>query len=85
MTDTLLAAAKGPIRIGDTVMVSYPMNEQTNNPARKLDGQEFTVKSKHQITGHKNTRVSKHYFELYGAVSDMGVHYGFLDDELIKL
>ena len=85
MTDTLLSAARSPIKIGDTVMVCYPMNEQTNNPARKLDGQEFTVKSKHQIVGHKNTRVSKHYFELYGAVCDMGVHYGFLEDELIKL
>lgn len=85
MTNTSLAAARGPIRIGDNVIVSYPIGEQTNNPARKLDGQEFTVKSKHQIVGHKNTRVSKHYFELYGAVSEFGVHYGFLEDELIKL
>ena len=85
MTDTLLAAAKGPIRIGDTVMVSYPMNEQTNNPARKLDGQEFTVRSIHRVAESKNSKVTRQYYELDGAVSDMGVHYGFLEDELIKL
>ena len=85
MTNTLLAAAKGPIRIGDIVRVSYPMNEQTNNPARKLNGQEFTVRSIHRVAESKNSKVTRSYYELYGAVSDRGVHYGFLEDELIKL
>lgn len=66
---------KKKIRPGALVMVSYSMNEQTNNVARKLEGQEFTVKRR------VNCR-DKWYWELYGAVSDKGVPYGFLDDEL---
>lgn len=85
MTDTLLAARSNKINVGDSVMVSYTPGEQTNDPARKLDGQTFIVKSKHQVVGHKNTRVSKHYFELNGAVSEYGIHYGFREEELIKL
>ena len=85
MTDTLLAAARGPIKIGDTVMVCYPMADQTSNPARKFDGQEFVVKSIHRVAESKNSKVTRSYYELYGATSDMGVHYGFLEDELMKL
>ena len=85
MTDTLLSAARSPIRIGDTVMVCYPMADQTNNPARKLDGQEFTVRSIHRVPESKNSKVTRQYYELDGAVSKLGVHYGFLDDELMKL
>ena len=82
---TELTATKGPIRIGDIVMVSYPMADQTNNPARKLDGQEFTVRSIHRVPESKNSKVTRQYYELDGAVSKMGVHYGFLEDELMKL
>ena len=85
MTDTLPAVSSSKINVGDLVMVAYIPGEQTNNPARKLDGQTFIVKSKHQVVGHKNTRVSKHYFELCGAVSEYGIHYGFREEELIKL
>lgn len=85
MTDTLLSAAHTKINEGDLVMVAYPMGEQTNNPAHALDGQEFVVKAKHKVTGLKNSRVSRNYYELYGAVSKMGMPYAFLEDELIKL
>lgn len=85
MTDTLPAAVSHKIKVGDLVLVSYPIGEQTNNPARILNGLQFIVKSKHQVDAQKNTRVSKHYFELCGAVSKMGVPYAFLEDELIKL
>ena len=66
---------------GALVMVSFPLekNEQTNNPAKKLEGQEFTVKRRVDIMVG---RIRKSYWELYGAVSDKGVPYGFLDDEL---
>lgn len=70
---------KKKIRPGALVMVSYPMNEQTDNPARKLEGKEFTVKRRVNVI---QGRSEKWYWELYGAVSDKGVPYGFLDDEL---
>ena len=70
---------KKKIRPGALVMVSYPLNEQTNNPARKLEGQEFTVKKRVYVV---QGRAEKWYWELYGAVSEKGVPYGFLDDEL---
>lgn len=86
MTDTLLAAeSSGKIKEGDLVMVAYPFGEQTNNPAHALDGQEFVVKAKHKVTGLKPSRVSRNYYELYGAVSKLGMPYAFLEDELIKL
>ena len=70
------------IKVGDPVMVRYPANEQTNNVARKLDGQEFVVKRRRVICTRPANRV---YYELYGAVSEFGIPYGFLEDELIKL
>lgn len=70
------------ISIGDRVMVSYPTNEQVNNPAKKLNGQEFVVKRKKMISTRP---ANKMYYELFGAESDMGVPYAFLDDELIVL
>ena len=85
MTDTLLSAARETINEGVLVMVSYPLSDKTNNPAKKLDGMEFTVRNKHLIREARNTRAIRHYFELAGAVSDFGIHYGFCEDELIKL
>ena len=77
--------ASDKINIGDLVMVAYPTGEQTNNPARKLDGQEFTVKRVHRVADNKNSRATRVYYELYGAKSDMGIPYAFLEDELVKL
>lgn len=85
MTDTLLSAARESINEGDLVMVAYPLSDKTNNPAKKLDGMEFTVRRKHLVNESKNAKVTRHYFELNGAVSDLGIHYGFCEDELIKL
>ena len=70
------------IKLGDTVTVHYQAGEGTNNPARKLDGQQFIVKRRQVISARPANRV---YYELYGAVSEMGVPYGFLEEELIKL
>ena len=76
--------ASDKIRIGDLVMVTYPTGEQTSNPAHSLDGQQFIVKSKRQLS--RNGKGGDRYlYELYGAVSDMGVPYSFLTDELIRL
>ena len=75
--------ASGKINIGDLVMVAYPTGEQTNNPAHELDGQQFVVKSKRLAGGI--SKGGDKYNELHGAVSDMGVPYSFLTDELIKL
>lgn len=84
MTAALSAASRLTIRVGDTVMVCYPINEKTNNPAHALDGQEFIVKSKRQLS--RNGKGGDRYlYELYGAESKEGVPYSFLTDELIRL
>lgn len=73
------------ISCGDPVMICYTNGEQTNNPARKLNGQEFTVKRIHRVADNKNSKATRVYYELYGAKSDMGIPYAFLEDELVKL
>ena len=73
------------IKAGDLVLVSYTAGEQTNNPARKFNGQDFVVKSVHRVAGSKNSKVTRAYYELHGAVSKMGVPYAFLEDELRKI
>ena len=83
MTDTLLCAASGKIREGDLVMVAYPASEKTNNPAHRLDGQQFVVKSRRRPNVSKGGDV--YIFELFGAESKAGKPYSFLTDELIKL
>lgn len=84
MTDTLLtSAALNKVSIDDLVMVAYPMGEKANNPAHKLDGEQFVVKSKRKAMSDKGG--DTYIYELYGASSDMGVPYSFLTDELIKL
>ena len=85
MSDSYLDAikAKTKIKPGNIVMVSYPIGEQTNNPARKYNGQEFVVKDRRRIDTPKGG--ARYLFELHGAVSDMGVPYTFLADELMIL
>lgn len=85
MTDTLLKAARQIVSPGDTtVMVCYPLNEKTNNPAHALDGQEFIVKSRHRV-GKDAKGGDRYLYELYGAESKEGVPYSFLTDELIRI
>lgn len=76
----VMAITKKKILPGTLVMVSYPLEDgQINNPAMKLEGEVFTVKRKCNVMVG---RVRHSYYELYGAVSDMGVPYGFLENEL---
>ena len=75
--------ASDKIRIGDLVMVAYPTAEQTNNPAHKLDGEQFVVKTKRKPKCNKGGDV--YLYELYGAESKAGVPYSFLTDELILI
>lgn len=82
MKDTLLSAARR-IDPGDLVMVAYPMSEKTNNPAHRLDGQQFVVKSRRRPNVSKGGDI--YLFELFGAESKVGKPYTFLTDELIKL
>ena len=82
MKDTLLSAAKS-IQEGDLVMVAYPISEKTNNPAHRLDGEEFVVKTKRKPVCKKGGDI--YLYELFGAASKAGVPYTFLTDELIKL
>jgi hypothetical protein len=82
MTDTLLSAAKS-IQEGDLVMVAFPISEKTNNPAHRLDGEEFVVKTKRKPVCKKGGDI--YLYELFGAASKAGVPYTFLTDELIKL
>ena len=83
MTDTLLKTARQIVSPGDTVLVCYPLNEKTNNPAHALNGQEFVVKTKHKPNVTKGGDI--YLYELYGAESKEGVPYSFLTDELIRL
>lgn len=85
MTDTLLSVARETINEGDLVMVAFPMSDKTNNPAKKLDGMQFTVRRKHLVNESMNAKITRHYFELNRAVSDLGIYYAFCEDQLIKL
>ena len=80
MTDTL---ATSRIRVGDLVMVAFPVGEKTNNPAHRLDGEQFVVKSRRRPNVTKGGDI--YIFELFGAESKAGKPYSFLTDELIKL
>lgn len=71
------------IMVNDIVMVTYPVGEKTNNPAHKLDGQQFVVKTKRKPLCNKGGDI--YLYELFGATSDEGVPYSFLTDELIRL
>lgn len=82
MTDTLLTGAKY-INVDDLVMVAYPISEKTNNPAHKLDGQQFVVKLKRKLANKKGG--DTYIYELYGAESKAGKPYSFLTDELILI
>lgn len=71
------------IKVDDLVMVCFPIGEKTNNPAHRLDGEQFMVKSKRKL--RENRGGDKYIYELYGAESKAGVPYVFLTDELIIL
>lgn len=71
------------IKVNDIVLVRYPMGEQTNNPAHRLDGQQFVVKRKYKLNNKKGG--DTYIYELFGAQSKKGKPYSFLTDELIKL
>jgi len=64
---------------GAQVLVQILSDGQTNNPATRLNGQVFELKSKHHVTP------TRWYWELEGAVSEMGVPYGFLEEELFVI
>lgn len=72
------------INVSDLVMVAFPVGEKTNNPAHELDGQQLVVKSK-RMAGGISKGGDKYIYELHGAVSDVGVPYSFLTDELIRI
>lgn len=75
-----MTICKKKILPGALVMVSYPLEDgQIDNPAMKLEGQVFTVKRKRNVMVG---RIKHSYYELYGAVSDKGVPYGFMENEL---
>lgn len=75
-----MTICKKKILPGTLVMVSYQLEDgQIDNPAMKLEGQVFTVKRKRNVMVG---RVRHSYYELYNAVSDKGVPYGFLENEL---
>lgn len=71
------------IKVNDIVLVRYPMGEQTNNPAHRLDGEQFVVKRKYKLNNKKGG--DTYIYELFGAESKKGKPYSFLTDELIKL
>lgn len=76
-----MAICSKKVMPGALVMVSFPIEkEQTKNPARKFEGREFTVRTRHQPV---STRAPQ--FTLYGCESEYGIPYWFLEDELVVL
>ena len=76
-----MAICKKKVEPGALVMVSYPIEkEQTRNVARKFEGQEFTVKTRHQPVATKPPQ-----FTLCGCESKYGLPYWFLEEELVVL
>lgn len=75
--------ASNKINVSDLVMVAFQAGEHTNNPAHRLNGQQFVVKTKHKPNVTKGGDI--YLYELYGAVSKAGKPYSFLSDELIRL
>ena len=68
------------LRLGQMVMVCYPIGERWHNPAHKLDGLKFVIKTKHQPYS-----TWKPQYTLFEANSDAGKPYWFLEDELIPM
>lgn len=84
MTAALVTAnRKKKMRPGTLVMVCFPMGETTNNPAVKYDGSEMVIKSVKVLP--RQAGLNRKMYTLYGAESDMGMPYWFLEDELIVL
>lgn len=71
------------LRPGSMVMVCYPMGEKWNNPAHKYEGETMVIKSVKEYP--KSTSIHRRMFTLYGAVSEKGMPYWFLEDELIPI
>lgn len=71
------------IMAGDLVLVSYTASEK-NNPAHKLNGEQFVVKTKRKVNAYGKGGDS-YIYTLYGAESKKGVPYSFLTDELIRI
>ena len=59
------------IQEGDSVMVAYPLGEKTLNPAHRLDGEQFVVKTKRKAKTDKGG--DTYLYELEGAVSSEGL------------
>ena len=76
----IMAITKKKIIPGSLVMVSFP-KEQTKNPARQFEGQEFTVRTKHITPGP----LAKPQYTLYGCEGPNHKPYWFLEDELVVL
>ena len=74
---------KDTIKKDDTVLVRFPIGEKTNNPAHRLNGQQFVVKKRYRPNTNKGG--DTYIYELFGAESKKGVPYSFLTDELVKL
>ena len=79
----IIANKRTYLRPGSMVIIAYPLNERTNNPAHKLEGETMVVKSVKEYP--KATSIYRRMFTLYGAVSEKGMPYWFLEDELIPI
>lgn len=68
------------IKLNDRVLVCF--DEKSNDPASKYNGQVMTVNEKRTIDNRAGDRT---LYKLEGAVSDMGVPYSFIANNLVKL
>ena len=81
-----MAICSKKVMPGALVMVSFPVEkEQTKNPARKFEGQEFTVERVREISYGTSGALRGTEYYLEGAVSPYGVPYAFLEEHLVKI
>ena len=79
----LLSGIKKRPSYGDLVLVMYDDGDRTNDPAKKYHGQTFVVRLVHNIMS--GARTMSTMYTLYGADSEAGEPYWFLESDLIKL
>ena len=71
------------IDVGTKVIVMYPKNEKSNNPAHKYDGQTMIVSGYRKYPRHAGC--NRVMYTLEGAVSEAGKPYWFLEEEMVVM
>ena len=73
--------------VGNKVLVTIAPNEQipTNSEVWKYQGQERVISRRRIIAYGRGGCTRGTYYELEGVNSDMGVPFGFLEEQLVQI